>query len=94
MRIPPSAATAEASENAKSFAAKISTPSAAAARSFVRTAIRRRPLRLRRTFETTHTARMAIASTKIPYLSGYTIESMLYPKILGLSTNVPLTPPV
>ena len=57
---------ADASEKANNFAAKISTPSAAAARSLVRTAISRRPLRLRRTFETIQTVKIAMASTKIP----------------------------
>ena len=51
-RMPPSAASAEAKPNAYSFALTTLIPSAAAARSFVRTAINRRPTRPRRTFAT------------------------------------------
>ena len=43
--MPPSAAIADANENANSLATITSIPSAAAARSLVRTAISRRPLR-------------------------------------------------
>ncbi len=57
---------ADASEKANSLATITSMPSAAAARSLVRTAIRRRPLRPRRTLETTHTASSAMAITKMP----------------------------
>ena len=64
--MPPSAAIAEANANANSFAAMTLMPSAAAARSLVRTAISRRPLRPRRTLATTITASNAMASTKMP----------------------------
>ena len=66
LTMPPRAATADASANAKSLAFITSIPSAAAARSLVRTAIIRRPLRPRRTLATTTTASIAIAKTKIP----------------------------
>ncbi len=74
--MPPSAAIADANAKAYSFATMTSMPSAAAARSLVRTAISRRPLRPRRTFATTQTARSAIANTKMPYRSGWLIDPM------------------
>ena len=64
--MPPSAAIAEANEKANSLATITLMPSAAAARSLVRTAIRRRPLRPRRTLATTTTASIAMTSTKMP----------------------------
>ena len=64
--MPPSAAIAEANENAKSFATITLIPSAAAARSLVRTAISRRPLRPRRTLATTTTVSISMTKTKIP----------------------------
>ena len=64
--MPPSAAIAEANEKAKSLATITLIPSAAAARSLVRTAISRRPLRPRRTLATTTTASIVMTNTKIP----------------------------
>ena len=69
-------------------------PSAAAARSLVRTAIRRRPLRPLRTLATTSTVRSAMPSTKMPYRSGCLIELIWKPNRFGLPTGVPLMPPV
>ena len=92
--MPPSAAIAEASANAKSLAVTMLMPSAAAARSLVRTAIRRRPLRPLRTLATTSTVRSAMPSTKMPYRSGCLIELISKPNRLGLPTGVPLMPPV
>ena len=57
---------AAANENANSFATTTSMPSDAAARSLVRTARSRRPLRPRRTFETIQTVNIAMNTTKIP----------------------------
>ena len=93
-RMPPSAAMAEANEKANSLAAITSIPRAAAARSLVRTAMSRRPLRPRRTFDTAHTANRARPSTKRPYRSGYRIDPRSKPNRSGLPTWVPCTPPV
>ena len=56
IRIPPRAAIAEDTAKAYSFVATTRTPSEAAARSLVRTARRRRPVRLRRRLATTRAA--------------------------------------
>ena len=68
--MPPSAAIADANENAKSLATITLIPSAAAARSLVRTAISRRPLRPRRTLATTTTASIAIDQHEDPVALG------------------------
>src|SRR5262249_45392432 len=60
MSTPPTAAIAAANPNAYSLAPNTPMPSAAAARSFVRTAISRRPARLHRRFATSS------ASTRNP----------------------------
>ena len=74
--MPPRAAIADANENANSLATITLMPSAAAARSLVRTAMSRRPLRPRRTLATTTTASISIARVKMPYRSGKVIDPM------------------
>ena len=87
--MPPKAASADAKANANNLAAAMLIPSDAAARSFVLTAINRRPLRPRLTFATKTTARRAIPKTKIPYRSGCLIELISNPNRLGSPTGVP-----
>ena len=77
--MPPRAAMGAARANANSFATMTSMPSDAAARSLVRTASSRRPLRPRLTFATTHTVNIAMPTTKIPYRAGWRIDPISKP---------------
>ena len=87
--MPPSAAIPAESPNAYSFTPGTLMPSAAAARSFVRTAIIRLPTRPRRTLPTTSVATSRQPRAKMPYRPGCDAELMFQPKSLGSPTCVP-----
>ena len=92
--MPPTAAIAADSPNAYSLAPRTEMPSAAAARSLVRTATKRRPVRPRRTLLTTSVRITRQASAKSPYRVGCEAELMFSPKSVGELTWVPNIPPV
>ena len=69
-------------------------PSEAAARSFARTATRRRPARPRRRFATASAAIVNMTMQKVAYRPGWLMGSSEIPKMDGGLTTVPANPPV
>ncbi len=94
IRTPPTAATAAESANAYSLTPATFTPRAAAARSLVRTAMRRRPVAERRRFATISPMTTKTTRLKTPQRHGLRMLLMYQPKSAGRGTWVPPSPPV